>query len=312
MMLLNWAGVRLGHGSIPRWPGLSIAALVLFSLPASAQDFWKHWGDGKAELNGYRLAQPRYGEVRAGTAVLIFVTENMSDTLRVKADPGKHPESDLYPVLKLNQVRHFQTGIYDYNVMTSAFLRIAAGWPVAKLSFSSQEWCGQVYHQLLPRDGKLSGVIHSYFDGEADGTEQLSLPQDGVFEDALAVLVRDWNGPWLRPGESRSVPFLPSLMRSRLEHRPLAWGRARVSRAAAASNLSVPAGRFKVSTFTVEVEGGSRLTFEVEEAAPYRLVRWTGGAGEEAVLLGSARLPYWQLNQPGGEKALRELGLSVR
>ena len=78
-------------------------------------------------MNGYRLVQPRYGAKRAGTAVLIYVTEDFSDSLRVKADPGKHPASDVYPVLKLNAVRDFQTGIYDYNVMTSVFARVAAG-----------------------------------------------------------------------------------------------------------------------------------------------------------------------------------------
>src|SRR5260221_4765220 len=131
---------------------LAAATLLLgLSSPAFAQDFWAHWGDGKAELNGYRLTQPRYGSPRAGTAVLIFVTEDFSDSLRVKADPGKHPASDVYPVMKLNAVRDFQTGIYDYNILTSTFLRVAAGWPVAKVSFSSQEWCGDVYHQIVPR-----------------------------------------------------------------------------------------------------------------------------------------------------------------
>ena len=139
----------------------ALPSLLLLSLaaPSPAQDFWDHWGDGKAELNGYALKQPRYGAVRTGTSVLIFVTEDFSDTLRVKADPGKHPASDVYPVMKLNAVRDFPTGIYDYNVMTSAFLRVAPGWPVAKVSFSSQEWCGHVWHQLVPRDGKLGGPL---------------------------------------------------------------------------------------------------------------------------------------------------------
>ena len=55
-------------------------------------------------MNGYRLVQPRYGHARAGTAALIYVTEDFSDSMRVKADPGKHPASDVYPVLKLNAV----------------------------------------------------------------------------------------------------------------------------------------------------------------------------------------------------------------
>lgn len=64
--------------------------------------FWKHWGDGQAELSGYRLIQPRYGQPRLGQAVLIFVTETFSERDRVKADPGKHPASDEFPVMKLN------------------------------------------------------------------------------------------------------------------------------------------------------------------------------------------------------------------
>ena len=283
-----------------------------FVVPSHAQDFWKHWGDGKAELNGYALEQPRYGAVRSGTAILVYVTEDYSDSLGVKADPGKHPASDVYPVLKLTAVRDFQTGIYDYNVMTSAFLRVAAGWPVAKVSFSSLEWCGHVWHQLVPRGRKLSGIFHSYFDGEADGTDDLASPKDGVFEDALPVLLRGWNGEYLKPGESRTVPFLPSLLWTRLHHRSLAWTTVTIARAAAVRSLSVPAGRFDVAAYTAKTADGRTLGFEIEAAAPFRLVRQTGPDGEELTLRGSTRLAYWQLNAPGGERHLRELGLGQR
>ena len=285
--------------------------LLFFSLaaPSSAQDFWRHWGDGKAELNGYTLKQPRYGALRDGKAVLVFVTEDFSDALRVKADPGRHPAADVYPVLKLNAVRDFQTGIYDYNVMTSVFLRVAPGWPVAKVSFSSQEWCGHVWHQVAPRNGRLQGLFHSYFDGEADGTDDLPFPKDGVLEDALPVLLRGWNGGSLKAGESRSVPFLPSLLWVRLNHRPLAWTTAKVARAASSRTVTVPAGRFEVDVYSVEIADGRRLGFEIEAAPPFRLVRQTGPDGEELALRGSTRLPYWQLNAPGGEKHLKELGL---
>ena len=166
---------------------LAVASLALAAAaPAAAQDFWKHWGDGRAELNGYRLTQPRYGVNRDGSAVLVFVTEDFSDSLRVKADPGKHPAADVYPVMKLNVIRSFQTGIYDYNTMTSVFARVAAGWPLVKVSFSSQEWCGHVWHQIVPGKGGVAGLFHSYFDGEADGKDALPLPEGGVFEDALA------------------------------------------------------------------------------------------------------------------------------
>jgi hypothetical protein len=302
------AVVGLAFGALDRRPEDDARAPALMAEQSRA--FWSHWGDGRAELNGYRLSQPRYGVVRSGTAVLVYVTEDFSDSLRVKADPGKHPPADVYPVLKLNAVRDFQTGIYDYNVMTSVFARVAPRWPLAKVSFSSQEWCGHVWHQLLPRGGRLEGLSHSYFDGEADATERLDWPADGIVEDALPILVRGWLGedvPW---GGVRDVPFLPSLMRSRLEHRRLAWGRATISVAPEPVLVTVPAGEFRVTTWTVTPEKGPQTTYEVEVAPPRRLVRWASDAGERGELLGSDRLAYWKLNGPEGQEYLKRLGLS--
>jgi len=295
------------------WDRLRLAAGAALALaaPAAGDEFWAHWGDGRAEMNGYRLVQPRYGAPRQGTAVLIYVTEDFSDRLRVKADPGRHPAAEVYPVMKLNAVRDFQTGVYDYNVMTSSFARVAAGWPLAKVSFSSQEWCGHVYHQLLFRGERVAGALHSYFDGEADATEELALAEGGVSEDQLAILLRGWKGAYLQAGESRTVPFLPSLLRARLQHQPLAWGRARISRAAETTAVTVAAGRFEVVSWTVAEEGGPVATYQVEAAPPYRLIRWSVDTGEEAALVGSTRMAYWKLNGPGGEKYLKELGLEV-
>jgi hypothetical protein len=280
---------------------------------ASADEFWKFWGDGKAELDGYALVEPRYGQLREGTAVAIFVTENFSDSLRVKADPGKHAASDVVPVIKLNLVRDFQTGIYDYNTMTSTFLRAEFGagefWPLAKASFSSQEWCGNVYMQWIPRGDKLIGTVHSYFDGEADATPELPWPAGGVVEDALPVLVRGLRGPWLSPGATKKVPFLRSLFRTRLLHVPAKWGEATVSRAAAASDVKSALGTLRASTYTVAETGGDTITFTVEEAYPHRLLAWKSSAGESARILGSARLEYWKMHGNGDEKALKLLGL---
>jgi hypothetical protein len=289
-------------------PGAAPPAVTPLSTESS-NAFWSHWGDGRAEMNSYRLVQPRYGAPRTGSAVYIFVTEDFSDSLRVKADAGKHPASDVYPVMKLNAVRHFQTGIYDYKIMTSAFARVAAGWPVAKVSFSSQEWCGHVYHQILPRAGKVDGMYHSYFDGEADGQDNLPQPDGGVYEDVLPILARGWGTTYLQPGQSRKAAYLPSLLRARLEHKKLAWGQATISRSAAASSVKVPAGSFEVSVWTVAEDGGLTSTYQIEAASPYRLVRWSTSAGEEGSLLGSTRLAYWKLNGPGGEKHLAEMGL---
>ncbi len=291
--------------------------LLLAATPAAAaaDPFWLAWGDGKAELDGYALVEPRYGAPREGTAVMIFVTEDFSDAARVKADPGKHPPRDVYPVLKLNVVRDFQTGIYDYNVMSSTFARTewatgAAPWPVVKTSFSAQEWCGHVYLQWLARGAALEGTLHSYFDGEGDQSPRLALPEGGVLEEAVPILVRGLRGEWLAPGATRTVPFLPSALRARFAHRSQAWGTATVRRAAAAATVPSGLGNLRAVEWTVEETGGERTTWLVEEAAPHRILAWRASGGESGRLLGSARLPYWQLHDHGGEASLKLLGLT--
>jgi hypothetical protein len=124
-------------GMLPRATGSAIAPSQPPLLDAA---FWKHWGDGQAELSGYDLTFPRYGQLRRGVAVTIFVTEPFSSSARVKADPGKHPAADEFPAMKLNLIEDYQTGIYDYNDMTSSFIALApvngrpAGSPVKSRS----------------------------------------------------------------------------------------------------------------------------------------------------------------------------------
>jgi len=291
------------------------ALLALCAAPASADEFWKYWGDGKAELDGYALTQPRYGAPRDGKAVLIFVTEDFSDSLRVKADPGRHPASDVYPVLKLNFVRKFQTGIYDYSVLTSTFARTEHDFAVTKTSFSSQEWCGHVYAQLLERGDRLTGEAHSYFDGEADRPLDLPSPPNGVQEDALPILLRGLRGEWLKPGETRTVPLLPSMVRARFAHKPQTWGEATFTRAEPRMMTSrrLPSmGQFRAFTVTMQEKDGDVVTWTIEDAYPHRILAWVSTSGEKGELLGSARLPYWQLNQPGGEANLKLLGLAQK
>jgi hypothetical protein len=311
-VLSFWRLRPSGAGVLLDALGITLTAVALSALPASvtAQDFWKHWGDGKGELNGYRLSQPRYGAVRPGSAILVFVTEDFADGPRVKSDSPK-PAGTAYPVLKLNHLRDFQTGIYDYSTMTSVFARVAPGWPVRKVSFSSREWCGHVWHQLLPGKEGVAGVFHSYFEGEADGQETLPLPEGGVYEDALPIVLRGLTGEYLQAGESRMVPYLPSLFSSRMAHRRLSWGNATISRAASLEEVKVPAGTFRAVIYTVVQEGGPKSTWSVEASAPHRLLRRSSDNGEDAVLLGSTRQPYWQQNGLGSEKLLRELGLRV-
>jgi hypothetical protein len=304
-----WVAVSAARPKVP------VAAPA--DAPVFGDAFWKFWGDGRAELAGYDLVFRRYGELRKGVAVTIFVTETFSNSLRVKSDPGKHPKSDEFPVLKLNLVEDFSTGIYDYNLMTSAFVALTPvnGRPagsLTKVSFSSQEWCGNVYAHLLFDAAQARLTSHSYFDGEADQSRTMPVPTNALSGDALLLWARGLAAPWLAPGERRTVAFLRSLETARLEHRPVEMLRATLSRAAAPSRASVPAGTFDIELRHVEIEGGAAWTIAVEAAEPHRIIEWEASEGQKASLLGSDRLAYWKLNAPGGESALAKLGLTPR
>lgn len=281
------------------------------------QKFWQHWSDGQAEVAGYELKTSRYGAPRAGSAVAIFVTEPFSESIRVKADPGAHPPADEFPVMKLNLVKDYQTGIYDYNEMLSVFVGLkpsggrGAG-SVAKLSFSAQEWCGHVYVQILPAGGALAITSHSYFDGQADQIRSLPDEVAGFSEDSLLLWARGAAGPAVEPGGRKAVRLLPSLFGTRGTVAKLQWKDAALTRAQGSSTMATPAGRFEVQLSSLEIDGQPAATVWTEAAAPHRIVRWKTAWGEEASLTGSARMKYWELNGPGGEKELRRLGLKPR
>lgn len=299
-MLTGCGGASAGAEDV------AVPAVVAAVAPSG---FWERWGDGRAEIDTYSLVTPRYGELRQGSAVLVFVTEDFTDKQRVKSNGG---HDDEYPVLKLNEIRHFQTGIYDYELMTSTFLpldgRSAVGQPT-KVSFSAQEWCGHAYEQLVPRGKKLQHTGHSYFDGEADHDRSLPLTNDGVFADVLPILARGLAGQWPAPGTSLEAPLFDSLMRSRFVHTPPAWGTATLERGDRATTVTVPAGTFSVTEFVVTTPAVVS-TWQIEQEEPHRIIRFSTSEGEVGELVASERLPYWQMNKQGDEQHLSSIGLS--
>ncbi|MBU2928649.1 septum formation inhibitor Maf [Winogradskyella psychrotolerans] len=132
-------------------------------------DFKSYWYNGEAEITSYKLEHARYGEIREGSAVLVFVTEDFLPSEQVKAD--NYSENNI-PVLKLNATKKFNTGIYPYSIMQSTFYPVANNQHPLKISASIQEWCGHVYTQLNNRD-LFEVQTHSYFQGEADDTFKL-------------------------------------------------------------------------------------------------------------------------------------------
>jgi len=298
-----------------------VAAVALGSIGAA---FESHWQDGKAELDGYRYTVTRYGHARSGTAVMVYVTEPFSESKRVKVDHPASGSPDVVEALKLNFIRDFQTGIYDYNTMVSLFTRSRDFSPL-KISFASSEWCGNVYEEMLFERYHVADRYQSYFEGESDA-RRLTLVKSGITEEELFILLRDLRSEWLPAGQKRKVAFLPAAFYRRLTHRPLVWTEATVERGRGVEAVTVPAGRFEVVRYVVRVADGREGTFWVERAYPHRIVRWTwlpaagvtprGGWSpaeglDQGELAGSQRLPYWQLHDPGDEKYLAQLGLTA-
>ncbi len=137
---------------------------VLAPKTVLSKEFNDYWYNGEAEITSYKLEQARYGELRDGKAVLVFVTEDFLPEVQVKADNYSKKNA---PVLKLNATKNFNTGIYPYSIMQSTFYPVANNQHALKVSASVQEWCGHVYTQLNNRE-TFEVMSHSYFQSEAD------------------------------------------------------------------------------------------------------------------------------------------------
>ncbi|MBI2689143.1 MAG: hypothetical protein HYX27_22805 [Acidobacteria bacterium] len=276
--------------------------------PAYDAAFWKTWGDGFAELTSYDLKYPRYGAARQGTAVAIVVSETFANSLRVKSDPGVRDKKDEFSVIKLNLVEDFQTGIYDYNLMQQSFVATESvnGRPAGvftKVTWSIQEWCGNVFKEALLDKDNLRVMSHSYFDGEGDQSLTEPAVSPAVMsEDALMLWARGMAWPVLKGGETREVPALFAMQASRFKKGPREWGKVTLSR-------TVSGG---VEVFRAKLSDGRERVYEVERTAPHRVLKYSTSEGVEAVLVASERMKYWELNKPEGVVALEKLKLKAR
>ena len=120
-------------------------------------EFNSYWFNGNAELTSYEVEQDRYGELRKAEQVNIFVTEDFSKEMHVKLDAPQNAGADRIPVLKLNWIRRFNTGIYDYSLMQSVFKPLD-GSSALKTTTTIQDWCGHVFQQYNRKENgyKLS------------------------------------------------------------------------------------------------------------------------------------------------------------
>lgn len=180
--------------------------------------FSTYWNTGKAEITSYALTQSRYGQIHQGTAVNIFVTEEFLPNKQVKAD---YLDEDNISILKLNSTKKFVTGIYPYSLMTSTFTPIYTSQKAIKISFSSQEWCGNTFVQLNNR-AQFEIDFRSYFETNAD--KKIVLKKN-ILENDLWNLLRI-NPKKLPTGNFNSIPSFEFLA---LNHQKIAAYQANAS-----------------------------------------------------------------------------------
>ncbi|WP_394749276.1 septum formation inhibitor Maf [Spongiimicrobium salis] len=234
-----------------------------------SEAFKKYWYAGNAEITSYQLEMARYGEIREGKAVMVYVTEPFAAGKQVKADRS-NPSN--IPVLKLNTTKKFLTGIYPYSIMTSSFYPVSNDQHAIKLTNSVQEWCGQVFAQLNNKE-QFEVASFSYF--ESEGDHQFKLEKE-VLENEL------WNQLRIDP---KSLPMgefkmIPSLEYIRLRHKEVK---------AYTATASIQE-RGPLSTYTIDYpELDRNLSITFSNAFPYTIESWTesykSGFGPKAKIL---------------------------
>jgi hypothetical protein len=272
---------------------LKIAQPYRESQPLS-DEFKMYWFNGKAEINSYKLQQARYGEIREGNAVLIFVTEDFLPEVQVKAD---RKNSENISVLKLNSTKNFTTGIYPYHIMQSTFYPLSNNYHALKVTASIQEWCGQVYSQINNRQ-KFEVMSHSYFEGEAD--EALTL-NETILENELFNQLRI-NPKSLPIGD---IEVIPSLEFLRLKHYPIKQFSAKAQLTDSSYTIFYPDLKR-----TLEINFNSEFPFTIEsfnESYPDGAngILFTTTAQRTNTILE----PYWQKNKNNDSYLRAQLGL---
>ncbi len=265
---------------------------VLAPKTILSKEFNDYWYNGEAEITSYRLEQARYGEMREGKVVLVFVTEDFLPEVQVKAN--NYSEKNI-PVLKLNATKNFNTGIYPYSILQSTFYPVANNQHAVKISASVQEWCGHVYTQLNNRD-EFEIMSHSYFQNEADQTFKI---EKTWTENELMTKLRI---------DPKSLPIgkfeiIPSIEYTRLNHKTIK-----------AFNAIASLDNGIYTLFYPELNRTLKINFNIQ--FPYDILGWEetspSGYGASAKILTtkatklkSIKSAYWSKNH-NADEGLRE------
>lgn len=256
------------------------------------KNFNQYWYDGNAEITSYKLSQVRYGEIHEGRAVTIFVTEDFLPEKQVKAD---YQNEKNIPVLKLNSTKKFLTGVYPYSIMTSTFSPVYNDIHPLKITFSSQEWCGNTFMQLNNRK-KFEIDFYSYFESNSDKKKSL---EKNVLENSFWNLARI-NPYQIKKGRYKIIPSFEFLA---LNHKKIKPYNAEV-------NLLKQDNLLNLTIYYPELK--RKLILNLTEDFPFTIESW-----EEHIVRGEKKLvtkaekiekikiKYWNKNS-NKDKIIRE------
>ncbi|MBK8503388.1 MAG: hypothetical protein IPL46_14930 [Saprospiraceae bacterium] len=272
-------------------------------------DEWRdHWYDGNAEVNVYETKQARYQDIHPGKTVLIFVTEDFLSDKQVKNE--NYSDKTSTSVLKTNLIRKFDTGVYDYSIMTSVFTPVdhKAFPKTLKITTSSQDWCGQSFMQLNHEQNKYRVRQYSYFEKEGD---QNFTVDDLMNEDEIFNQIRF--DPDLLPTGSKNM--LPGTAFSRLKHIEF---------------KSYPVTLTKDTYTGTDFTGKNPEVYKIvfpdfdrtleiiyESKFPFQILGWTDTyaalSGEKLTsiskMISSKRMPYWSKHNLEDSHLRAEIGL---
>lgn len=265
------------------------------NVPYKKSDFHEYWYAGKAEVVSYELKQSRYGEMREGKAVLIFVTEPFSRSKQVKLDDPEKAGNDKSTVMKVNFTKKFITGIYPYSMMMSAFTPVDALDRTEKVTMSSQEWCGQVFAQMNLNGRKYDVDSYSYFEQEGDLEFKLDAT---LLEDGIWNLIR-LNYKSLPTGQ---IDIIPGLFFTRLNHQDLQAQKA----------TAILTENEQEATYTIKYPDRI-LAISFSTVFPYHILSWKetfqGPGGKSfttsATLDKELHIDYWTKNK-NSDRYLRD------
>lgn len=244
------------------------------------EGFNAYWYAGKAELCTYDVTQERYGEIRKAEQVNVFVTEDFSKAKQVKLDDAGAAGADRVPVLKLNSIRRFHTGIYDYSIMQSIFTPVS-GQASLKTTTSVQDWCGHVFMQYNLGKGGYRVRGFSYF--ESEGDQELLLPL-ALLEDELWTKIR------LNPSaiQTGKISLIPSAVYTRLRHK---------SGGVQNADLQLEKGPKESTLKVVYADIPRALSIRFETEFPYKILGWEetneGKMASKGTLKASRNSAYW-------------------